>query len=311
MRPKLDIQHLQMLTTIAQTGSVTRAAEEIGLSQSALTHRIREAERRLGLKLYSREGKRLRMTPAAERIYHSAVRVFEEMERAERDAIEMGKGVEHVIRLGLGSYTRYHWLPTFLKVLGESSPECQIEVVAPAIRRPLGMLIDGSIDIAIVPGRHPGHELEWIHLFQDELVAVTPPTHPISTLEFVEAEAFRDEVYITYSLTPESGFERERFMEPAKIFPRRTLKVELPDAILELVRAGMGVSILSRWALQPDVIAGTLACTRVTRQGLDIDWFAVVRKSDNERSPAQLLARTLATWCSTPQGGFRTVGSLR
>ena len=309
MRPKLNIQHLQMLATIAETGSVTRAAEEIGLSQSALTHRIREAERRLGLRLYSRAGKRLRMTPAAERIHSTAIRVIEEMERAERDAIEIGKGVEHVVRLGLGSYTRYHWLPAFLKVLGESSPEFQIEVVAPAIRRPLGMLIDGVIDIAVVPGRRAGHELTWIHLFEDELVAVTPPTHPISSLEFVEAEAFQDEVYITYSLIPEPGFEQERFMEPAKISPRRLLKVEMPDAILELVRAGMGVSILSRWAVEPDIVAGTLACTQVTRQGLDIDWFAVVRKSDTTRSPAHILARRLAAWCVSPQGGFRSLGN--
>ena len=83
----------------------------------------------------------------------------------------------------------------------------------------------------------------------------------------------------------------------------------LPNAILELARAGMGVSILSRWALEPDVIAGTLACTRVTRQGLDIDWFAVVRKSDTARPPAHRLARTLTTWCGTPQVGFHTVGS--
>ena len=114
MSPRLDIRHLQMLVEIARTGNVTRAAETIGLTQSALTHRIREAERRLGLTLYTRVGRGLRMTPAGETLAYCAERVLEELERAEHDAVEMSRGIDHVVRIGIGAYTRYHWLPAFL-----------------------------------------------------------------------------------------------------------------------------------------------------------------------------------------------------
>lgn len=310
MTPRLDIRHLQMLAAIAREGNVTRAAQTIGLTQSALTHRIREAERRLGSALYTRAGKGLRTTPAGEILTAVAERVLGELERAEHAAVEMSVGVEHVVRIGIGTYTRYHWLPSFLKVLRTRAPGLQVEVFADAMQRPLEMLLDGTIDVAIVAtqSRPPG--LAWIPLFTDELVAITPIDHRFTRRDYIEAEALRDEVWISYGTKTEPGFESERFMRPAQVWPKRFLRVELPEAIVELVRAGMGVSILSRWAVEPYLRAGTLACTRLGEAGLDIDWFAAVREADAEDAPARRLAESLAAWCATPEGGFHMVAGM-
>ena len=67
------------------------------------------------------------------------------------------------------------------------------------------VLLEGGIDVALVAGRHARTGLDWVHLFADELVAVTPPTHAIAAHDSVEAEAFADEVYITYSLIQDEG----------------------------------------------------------------------------------------------------------
>ena len=299
-----------MLVAIAREGNVTRAADGIGLTQSALTHRIREAERRLGSALYTRVGKRLRATPVGEMLTAVAERVLGDLERAEHAAGEMSIGVEHVVRIGIGTYTRYHWLPPFLETLRESAPGLQVEVFADAMQRPLEMLLDGTIDVAIVAtgARPPG--VAWIPLFTDELVAITPVSHRFAQRAYIEAEALRDEVWISYGTKTEPGFESERFMRPAKAWPRRFLRVELPEAIVELVRAGMGVSILSRWAVEPYLRAGTLACTRLGEHGLDLDWFAAVREADAEGSPAHRLATSLAAWCETSDGGFHMVAGM-
>lgn len=293
-----------MLVEIARTGNVTRAAEAIGLTQSALTHRIREAERRLGLTLYTRVGRGLRMTPAGKTLAYCAERVLEELERAEHDAVEMSRGIDHVVRIGIGTYTRYHWLPAFLDTLRASHPRMHVEVVADAMQRPLEKLAEGAIDVAIVAAgpRPPG--LDWVRLFTDELVAIAPVDHPFASCPYIEADALRDEVYITYGTKSVPGFEYERFMRPASAYPKRFVRVDLPEAIVELVRAGMGVSVLSKWAVQPYLRAGTLACTRLTESGLEIDWFGAVRAADGEGSPAQQLARSLAVWCEAPPGGF-------
>ena len=298
------MRHLQMLVEIARSGSVTRAAEVIGLTQSALTHRIREAERRLGLSLYTRVGKGLRMTPAGEMLAQTAARLLDELERAERDAVEAAGGVEHVVRIGLGTYTRYHWLPAFLAHLRASEPGLEVEVMADAAQRPLAMLIDGAIDVAIVaPGERP-EGFAWIRLFTDELVAITPVDHRFADSDHIEATAMRDEVWITYGMKTEPGFEGERFMRPANTHPKRVVRVELPETIVELVRADLGVSILTRWAVAPYLESGLLAGTRLTKAGLPIEWYAAVRRSDDDASPARRLANTLARWCAGPGGGF-------
>lgn len=273
----------------------------------ALTHRIREAERRLGLVLFTRVDRGLRMTPAAERLVRAAERVFEDPDRAERDAIGMSEGVEHVVRIGIGSYTRYHWLPAFLAVLRKSSPEIQVEIVASALTRPVDMLHDAAVDLAIVAGVGEAPGITCIHLFEDELVAVTPPRHRFAKRRHIEAEAFRDEIYITCSMVREAGFEGERFMRPANVEPKRMVRVEVPDAIVELVRAGMGVSVLSRWAIEPHVREGTLAATRLSKDGLQINWFAMLRHGDGDDSPAHRVASSLAHWCQAPARGFRSV----
>lgn len=175
------------------------------------------------------------------------------------------------------------------------------------LRSPIDLLLEGTIDLAIVAGQRSRPELEWTPLFEDELVAVTPPRHRFARCAHVEATAFADEVYITYSLTYEPGFEAERFMRPANVHPKRFVRVELPEAIAELVRAGLGVSVLSQWAIEPYLRAGSLAATRLTKHGLKLDWFAAVRKSDGDGSPAARLASLLAAWCATPRGGFRSV----
>ena len=76
-----------------------------------------------------------------------------------------------------------------------------------------------------------------------------------------------------------------------------TRKVELVDAIIELVAAGLGVSVLSRWAVIAHRRRADLALAEVTAAGLPIRWSAVTRRADGERSPAAALARELAQWC--------------
>ena len=98
--PLLDLRHLQMIAVLAKTPRVTDSAEQLGITPSALSHRIREAERRLEIALFSRVQKRLRMTPAAEYLAKVAERLLADLARAEADVLRMNQGVQHVVRPG-------------------------------------------------------------------------------------------------------------------------------------------------------------------------------------------------------------------
>lgn len=307
MGPRLDIHHLQMLGAIAEAGGVAAAAERLAVTPSALSHRIREAERRLDVVLFVKSGRRLTPTPACDVLLIAAREILASLERAEIDAQKLGGGTREVVRLGLGAYSAYHWLPSFLSYLAVSDPSIQIEIVASANRRPEAALLNHEIDLAVVPGRPVRPGLAATPLFEDELVAILSPRHPLARKAVLEPDDFGDDDYITYSITPEPGYEYDRVFRRAARPPRRDRRVEQIEAIVEMVKAGFGLSILTRWAMEPHLRAGTLLCKRVTRDGLQISWSVLTRSDDGARSAASLVAGILAEWCRSSALGFRTM----
>ena len=96
-----------MLEAIEQTSTLSQAAEQLHVTQSALTHRIREAERRLGVILFEKSGRRLRLTSAAQVLTEAAVKILGDLDAAERVAIASAKGIQHVVRLTVANYNAY------------------------------------------------------------------------------------------------------------------------------------------------------------------------------------------------------------
>ncbi len=307
--PQLDIRHLEMLIAIGEAGGVTHAADRLGITQSALSHRIREAERRLDTALFKKVGRRLHMTPAGERLHAAALRAIDEVSRAEEEVRALSGNISHLVRLGQGTYSRFHWLPEFLGEFFAMAPEVEVDLVARATHYPFSALSEGVVDVVMVLGeRHSEPRFRWHKLAPDPLVAIMAPDHPLTAKPYIVAEDLADERYITYSMTSEPGFEWERLMRPANVLPRRISEVQLPEAIIDLVRAGFGVSILSAWAVEPEVTDGTLVSRPVTEDGLMLDWWAVTRREEKPDSPARRLAEALTAWSRRHTGGLATLG---
>jgi len=303
-QPRLEIRHLRMLQAMARTSSVTRAASLLGLTQSALSHQIREAERRLGQALFVQSSKKMLMTPAAQNLTEEAGRILSQLERAEVEVASNGAEVRHIVRIGCGAYSGYRWLPRFLKSFQEQAANIDIEVVADATQRPLKALADRNIDIAVTSGTPDKTAAKSLRLFRDELILIMPPDHPLASRSVVAAQDLADQIYISYSDIPEKGHEYDSFLKPAQVTYRKMLKVELTEAIVELVIGGFGISILSKWAVSHYLRSGALVAAKISRNGLFVDWHAVVRKSEPADSPAWRMAQALKSWCESDQQAF-------
>lgn len=305
--PRLDLRHLAMIRSIADCGGVTPAAEALGVTQSALTHRIREAERRLGTGLFGRVGHRLYLTPAGERLYSTAVFVIDDLQRAESDVRVLTEQQRTVVRLGQGTYSRFHWYPDFLNNLDE--PDIELDIVARAAGEPLACLLEGAADVVMVHGvEQDTQRLRWLRLANDPRVAVMAPGHPLAEKAWLAPEDFANERYITYSVEPSPGFEWDRLFRAARTRPRRISAVGTPEAIIDLVRAGFGISILSQWAVQPEIDDGTLVARSLGPNGMDMDWWAVVRAEEPDAAPALRVAEALVRWSRMRQRGDANVG---
>ncbi|WP_417223554.1 LysR family transcriptional regulator [Amphritea sp.] len=295
---RLDIKHWAMLKAIDDTGTLRQAAYVLGITQSALSHRLAEAERRLGGVLFEREGRRLRQTAAGRAMTQTANQVIPALQRAEFDFQQMAVNKTTVVRFGVAAYSCYHWLPAFLHVISQQEPDIQLELVASATQNPLSNLQDGTVDVVLAPGYLVIPGIDSIAVLRDELVLIIGSSHSLARKPFIEAVDLQGEHYLTYSKSTQPGFEYERFIRPSGVVPHLVTVVEVTDAIIELIAAGFGVSILSRWAVQSAIKNGSVTAIGLGEEGLDLGWSALVRASELTPSAARTVSARLAQWFS-------------
>ncbi|UYG02977.1 LysR family transcriptional regulator [Halomonas sp. LR3S48] len=293
MTTRLSTRQMQMMVAIADAGSMSDAAVQLGLTQSALSHRLKEAERLLGAALFTRGQRRLNPTQAGRRLLHAARGVLAELERTEQDIQRLAVGIEEVVRLGVEACGGYHWLPGCLATFAASHPSIGVEVVPDVSLDPCRALRQGHVDLVLVAGSHPPTGFEAVSLRRDELRLVVPRGHALAQRDWASAEEVAAEPYVAYHTTPEKGREYEQLFSPAGVLPARVISAGVTDAVLALVRGGLGVSILPAWTLAPHLAQGELASVALTERGLYLNWYLVMRQGEAVASAARRLARTL------------------
>ncbi len=273
----LEVRHLRLVSAVAELGSLTRAGDRLHLTQSALSHQLRDIESRLGAALFLRVGKRLVLTPAGERLLATARDVLDRLDRTEQDIHQMGKARAGMLRLTTECYTCYHWLPPLLVRYRKRFPQVEVRIDVGATGRPLDMLLAGKLDLAIMSTPVRDRRLVSRPVFDDELVVVAARDHRFAKQTHVRLSDLRDETLYVYPPKQESRVLQE-VLVPSGHVPARVEEVMLTESIAELVKAGLGVSVLARWAVQPLVDAGSLVIRPLTARGLRRQWRAVMLK---------------------------------
>jgi LysR family transcriptional regulator, regulator for metE and metH len=293
----LEIRHLKLVAAIAETGSVTRASNRLHLTQSALSHQLRDAEEQLGSRLFERQKGTMTLTVAGERLLKSARTVIEELERAERDIhndAACGNGVDRgVIRLSTECYTVYHWLPPRLRLFQQKFPAVEFELVVEATDNPFAALLDGKLDLAIICDPVRNRKIKYTPLFEDEMVAIVSPEHRMAGKIFAEPQDFAEETVFMYPPKTESSFLNE-ILAPAGVSPRRIQEVMLTEAIIEMVRGGLGVSTIARWAVAPQLASGAVVGLPLTANGFHRTWSAAQLRDKQAPAYLQDFIRVLA-----------------
>ena len=277
MSMDLEVRHLRLVSAVAELGSLTRAGDRLHLTQSALSHQLRDIESRLGAALFLRVGKRLVLTPAGERLLATARDVLDRLDRTEQDIHQMGKARAGMLRLTTECYTCYHWLPPLLVRYRKRFPEVEVRIDVAATGRPLDMLLAGKLDLAIMSSPVRDRRLVSRPVFDDELVVVAARDHRFAKQTHVRLSDLRDETLYVYPPKEESRVLQE-VLVPSGHVPARVEEVMLTESIAELVKAGLGVSVLARWAVQPLVDAGSIVSRPLTARGLRREWRAVMPK---------------------------------
>jgi LysR family transcriptional regulator, regulator for metE and metH len=294
----VEMRHLRLVAAISEHGSMTAAATVLNLTQPALSHQLREIEQRLRAPLFVRTSRRMVPTPAGAQLVELARGVLAQVETFEQQAhagdFATARGA---VRIATQCYTAYHWLPSVLREFRDRWPNIELRVAAQHTSSPIAALREGLLDLAIVYTPSNDRRIELRPLFDDELVVVLPPGHCLASQMSITPAALRGEHVFVYTTSDRDNSVIRDILDPAGVPSSRITHIQLTEAIVELVAAGLGIAVLAEWAVAPAVRSGAVRTVRISKHGFNRTWYAAVRSADV--TPAyrfdliDLLARTL------------------
>jgi|SRR5687768_5974924 len=291
----IDSRHLRLVSALLATGSATATARQLGVTQSAVSHQLRELETRLGCAVCARVGKRLVLTAAGTRLMQAAEAVLPELHRAAEDVRRLRDGGTGLLRICAQCHTGYHWLPPLIRSFQSRYPTIELDVAVQHTKDPIDALLRGALDLALVTDHVNDRRLEVSPLFTDEHVAIVAPGHAWAAQKFVTPQQLGTETLLLYSASPAESFTVRRILKPAGVQPARVRFVQLTEAILELVQADLGVSVMPKWAIQPALSRGDVRAVRITPAGVHRQWSAVTLRGANEPRYLQDFVKLLPT----------------
>lgn len=245
----LEIRHLETMLAIHKDGSLQEAAETLHLTQSALSHQIRELEARLQTPLLNRRTRPARLTTAGLRIVELADDVLPRVRAAEHELRRLAAGRAGRLHVAIDCHSCFQWLMPTLDAFRKDWPEISMDLTAAFSFAPLPALTRGDLDVVITSDPEPLSAISYTALFAYELVLAVPGRGPLAGRQRIEPADLADQVLITYPVERSRLDVFNTFLEPADVEPAATRTAELTPMIVQLVASGRGVAALPSWAL--------------------------------------------------------------
>ncbi len=276
----LELRHLRAVRAIHQAGGLARAADILNITQSALSHQVKNLEDQVGIDLFVRRTKPLRLSSAGMRLLKLADKVLPEIAAAEEEFRGVLAGKTGRLHIAIECHACFEWLFPVLEAFRKAWPDVDVDI------RP-GLAFDaipalGREDVDLVVSSDPEDidGLEFTPLFDYEPVFVASSQHPLAQKDFVEAEDFRDQTLITYPVDRARLDVFSQLLMPAKVEPRAVRQVELTAVILLLVASNRGVAVLPDWVVREVRYNSDYVTRPLTAEGKTRRLYAATRSED-------------------------------
>lgn len=268
MQSPLELRHLKTVVALREAGNLSRAAQLLNLTQSALSYQLKALEDHYGALLFERKSSPISFGAAGQRLLRLADAVLSLVDEAERDMSRLVSGAAGTLRIAVECHTCFDWLMPAMDAFRVRWPEVELDIVSGFHADPVGLLYQDRAELAIVSeldAEEPG--VVFHPLFSFEIVALLPNGHALLGKPWLEAADFADHTLITYPVPDEMLDLVRRVLQPAGIAPARRTS-ELTVAMLQLVASGRGLAALPLWAVKSYLDRGYVASQRIGTQGL-------------------------------------------
>lgn len=272
--------HLKVVHAVELHGSLTAAAKELHVTQSALSHTMRKLEDNLGTAIWLREGRNLRLTQAGKYLLNIANRVLPLLVHAEDKLKQIALGERGTLRIGMECHPCYQWLLKVVSPFLDAWPDVDVDVKQKFQFGGVGALEDYEIDLLVTPDPIYKAGLSFNPVFDYEQVLVVPQQHALASFDYIQAEALAGEVLLTYPVAIERLDIYTHFLNPAEVLPKQHKTIETTEIILQMVASGRGVAALPRWLAEEFCAQLPLSVVRLGKAGIAKQIYLGTRDSD-------------------------------
>lgn len=276
----LERIHLTILREVDQRGSLTAAARALHLTQSALSHTMKKLEHRLGVDVWLREGRSLRLTQAGQHLLAVANRLLPQLTHAEAIIAQYAQGERGTLRIGIECHPCHQWLLKIVSPYLTRWPDVDVDVKQRFQFGGIGALLGHEIDLLVTPDPLFKPGLRFEPVFDYEQVLVVGRNHPLACEKYIKPKQLADEILITYPVAPDRLDVYTQFLLPAGIRPKRHKVIETTDIMLQMVESGRGVAALPRWLAQEYALKMEIVARRLGRRGIPKQIHVGARNAD-------------------------------
>ncbi|WP_163558315.1 LysR family transcriptional regulator [Halomonas sp. NO4] len=274
----LELRHLRTLIALRDAGSLVEAAERVHLTQSALSHQIKDLEERLGSPLFVRKTRPVEFTRAGQRLLALAEQVLPQVRMAERDLARLAGQEAGRLHMAIECHSCFQWLMPTIDHFRDHWPEVEVDIPGGHHFDPLPALAREQLDLVITADPQPLAGIHYEPLFRYQGLLAVARQHPLAGRTFVTPEELAEETLITYPVEHGRLDVFTQFLDPAGVRPREVRTAELTIMMMQLVASGRGVCALPNWALTEYLARDYVKAVPLGDGGVWSTLFAAVRE---------------------------------
>lgn len=282
----LTLRQLQVFEKVASHLNYSRAAEELYLSQPAVSMQIKQLEENIGLPLFEQMGKKIFLTEAGREVLHYSRTILQQLAEMEGVFDEMKGLGQGKLTLSVVNTANY-FTPQLLARFCQQHPNINVILQVANRDAVLKQLADNATDLAIMGQPPEDLDIAAESFMDNPLVVIAAPNHPLAKLEQIPFAKLAQATFLSREKGSGTRSAMERIFTQHKIQPHISMEMETNEAIKQAVQAGMGLGILSLHSIELELETGRLVVLNVEHFPLMRHWF-VAHRSNKRLSGAAL-----------------------
>lgn len=287
----IEIKHLKTLASLRETGSLTATATSLHLTQSALSHQIKDLETRIGGQLFLRKTRPVKFTSEGEILLKLADELLPKLTAAEQQLAGLKEDSNGRLHMAIDCHSCFQWLMPALKEYQISWPNVALDFSSGFGFDPIPALLSGELDLVITSDILPRSDVHYEPLFDFEMRLITALNHPLADKTSIEPEDLQDQTMLSYPVPKQRLDVVKHFMQPAGIEPEKWKQADNTLMLVQMVSAGLGVASLPNWAINEFSRQGLITSLPLGN-GLQRRLFAAVRSAESNKHYLQAFFNT-------------------